>query len=109
MPAVHFKDEDFETQVLKADKPVMVDFYADWCSPCKLAGPVIDELTEEYKDKMVIGKVNVDENQAIGSKYGVMSIPTVIIFKAGKETDRMSGFSGKEGYLRLIKKVLGEE
>lgn len=109
MPALHFSDQDFETQVLKADKPVMVDFYADWCGPCKLAGPVIDELTEEYKDKMVIGKVNVDENQAIGSKYGVMSIPTVIIFKAGKEVDRMSGFSGKEGYLRLIKKVLGEE
>ncbi len=109
MPALHFSDQDFETQVLKADKPVMVDFYADWCTPCKLAGPVIDELTEEYKDKMVIGKVNVDENQAIGSKYGVMSIPTVIIFKAGKEVDRMSGFSGKEGYLRLIKKVLGEE
>ena len=58
---------------------------------------------------MVIGKVNVDENQAIGSKYGVMSVPTVIIFKAGKEVDRMSGFSGKEGYLRLIKKALGEE
>jgi len=109
MPALHFSDQDFETQVLKADKPVMVDFYADWCSPCKLAAPVIDELAEEYKDKMVIGKVNVDENQAIGSKYGVMSVPTVIIFKAGKEVDRMSGFSGKEGYLRLIKKALGEE
>lgn len=108
MVAIKLTDQDFETQVLKADKPVMVDFYADWCGPCKLAGPVIDELTEEYKDKMVIGKVNVDENQAIGSKYGVMSIPTVIIFKAGKEIDRMSGFSGKEGYLRLIKKVLGE-
>lgn len=109
MATIQLTDQDFEEKVLQSRIPVLVDFYADWCGPCKLAGPVIDELAEEYKDKMVIGKVNVDENQAIGSKYGVMSIPTVIIFKAGKEMDRMSGFSGKEGYLRLIKKVLGEE
>lgn len=108
MAAGHFSGSDFDEKVLKSDKPVMVDFFADWCGPCKQAAPVIDELAEEYKDKMVIGKVNVDENQALAAKYGVMSIPTLIVFKDGKEAERMSGFAGKEGYVKLIKKVLGE-
>lgn len=108
MPAVHFSDQDFEAKVLKNQLPVMVDFFAEWCGPCKLAGPVIDKLSETYKDKLVIGKIDVDANQATSGKYGVMSIPTVIFFKDGKEVERMSGFGGEEGYLRLIKKVLGE-
>jgi thioredoxin 1 len=108
MAAGHFSESDFDEKVLKSDKPVMVDFFADWCGPCKQAAPVIDELAEEYKDKMVIGKVDVDENQALAAKYGVMSIPTLIVFKDGKEVERMSGFAGKEGYVKLIKKVLGE-
>ena len=108
MPAVQFTDQDFEAQVLKNKLPVMVDFYAEWCGPCKLAGPVVDKLAEDYKDKMTIGKIDVDANQVTSGKFGVMSIPTVIIFKDGKEMERMSGFGGEEGYLRLIKKVLGE-
>ncbi|MBU1084950.1 MAG: thioredoxin [Candidatus Beckwithbacteria bacterium] len=106
--AVQFTDQDFEEKVLKSDKPVMVDFSAEWCGPCKMAGPIIDELAEEYKDKMVIGKMDVDGNKTIAGKYGVMSIPTVILFKGGEEVERMSGFVGKEGYENLIKKVLGE-
>jgi len=108
MPAVHFSDQDFEAKVLKNKLPVMVDFFAEWCGPCKLAGPVVDKLAEEYKDKLVIGKLDVDANQATAGKFGVMSIPTVIFFKDGKEVERMSGFGGEEGYLKLIKKVLGE-
>jgi thioredoxin 1 len=108
MPAVHFSDQDFEAQVLKSTTPVMVDFFAEWCGPCKLAGPVIDKLAEQYKGKLTIGKIDVDANQVTSGKFGVMSIPTVIFFKDGKEVERMSGFGGEEGYLRLIKKVLGE-
>ena len=105
--AVMFTDQDFEAKVLKSDKPVFVDFFAEWCGPCKAAAPIVDELAEEYKDKVVIGKLDVDSNQATAGKYGVMSIPTVIMFKGGEEVERMSGFAGKEGYEKLIKGVLG--
>ena len=108
MAVIQLTDKDFEEKVLKSKLPVMVDFYAEWCGPCKLAAPVIDKLAETYKDKLVIGKLDVDANQSSSGKYGVMSIPTVIFFKDGKEAERMSGFGGEEGYLRLIKKVLGE-
>jgi thioredoxin 1 len=106
MAAMHFTDGDFETKVLKSDKPVMVDFYADWCGPCKLAAPIIDELSEEYKDQMVIGKLDVDANQQTAGKFGVMSIPTVIVFKNGEEADRKVGFGGRAGYEDLIKKFI---
>jgi thioredoxin len=105
--AVLLSDQDFEAKVLKSVKPVLVDFFAEWCGPCKMAGPIIEELSEEYKDKMVIGKVDVDANKEYAGKYGVMSIPTVIMFKGGEEVDRMTGFKGKEGYEEMIKKVLG--
>lgn len=108
MATIQLTDKDFEEKVLKSKLPVMVDFYADWCGPCQLAAPVIDKLAKNYQGKLVIGKINVDSNQATSGKFGVMSIPTVIFFKDGKEVERMSGFAGEEGYLRLIKKVLGE-
>ncbi len=101
MVAVHFDKTSFE-KTLKGDKPVMVDFFAEWCGPCRIAGPVIEELSEEYKDKVVIGKVNVDEEKELAQRYGVMSIPTVIIFKDGKEAERKVGFPGKEGYQKMI-------
>ncbi len=106
--ATLFTDQDFEEKVLKATEPVFVDFYADWCGPCKMAAPIIDELSEEYKGKLVIGKVDVDANKKYAGKFGVMSIPTVIMFKGGEEVDRMTGFRGKDGYEEMIKKVLGE-
>ena len=108
MATIQLTDQDFEEKVLKNKLPVMVDFYADWCGPCKLAAPVIDKLSETYQGKLVIGKLDVDANQTTSGKYGVMSIPTVIFFKGGVEVERMSGFGGEEGYVRLIKKVLGE-
>ena len=108
MAAIHLSDQDFEEKVLKSKLPVLVDFYADWCSPCQQAGPVIDELAEEYKDKILIGKVNVDESKNTSGKYGIMSIPTMLVFKDGKEVERASGFGGKEGVVKLINKVVNE-
>ena len=98
-------DQNFEEEVVKSDIPALVDFWAPWCGPCQLAGPIIDELAEEYKGKIKIGKLNVDESQEQAMKFGVMSIPTVILFKDGKEVERKIGFGGKEGYEELLKKV----
>jgi len=97
---------DFEEKVLKSSLPVLVDFWAPWCGPCKMAGPVIDELAESYSGKVNVVKLNVDESQEVASKYGVMSIPTTIIFKEGKEFGRQIGFSGKEAFEELIKKAI---
>jgi len=104
MPTLNVIDSDFDAQVLKSSLPVLVDFWAPWCSPCKIAGPILEEISEEYKDKLVIAKVNVDENNQMPTKYSVMSIPTVILFKGGQEVGRQTGFSGKEAYLELISK-----
>lgn len=102
---VNFTDSNFEEEVSKSDLPVLVDFWAPWCGPCKMAGPVIDELAEEYKGKVKIGKLNVDENQEQAQKIGVMSIPTVVLFKNGEEVERKIGFAGKDGYIELLKKA----
>lgn len=104
--AITVTDADFEEEVLKSDIPVLVDFWAPWCGPCKMAEPVINELAEEYKGKVKIGKMNVDENQEQPSKYGVMSIPTVVVFNKGKEVERKIGFGGKAGYEELLEKVV---
>lgn len=108
MSALHFSKKDFEERVLKSKKPVMVDFFGEWCPPCRLAGPVIESLAKDYEGKIVVGKVDVDQNQELAQKFGVMSIPTVIFFKEGKEIERVVGFPGKAGYEQVIKKVLKE-
>lgn len=97
-------DSDFEEKVLKAGKPVLVDFWAAWCGPCKMAEPVLEELADEYKGKIAIVKVNVDENSASTQKYGIMSIPTTVLFKEGKEIGRQIGFAGKRAFEELMKK-----
>ncbi len=100
-----FTDQNFAQEVLKSTSPVMVDFWATWCGPCVMAGPVVDELANEYKDKYVIGKLDVDANQKTAAQYGVMSIPTVILFREGKEIARKVGFAGKKMYEDLLKQV----
>lgn len=105
MAAIHFSDSDFSEKVIKSNIPVLVDFYADWCGPCRLAAPIIEELSGQYEGKVLIGKVDVDANQETAAKYNVMSIPTVIMFQNGKEVDRQIGFGGKAAYEQMLKKV----
>jgi thioredoxin 1 len=106
MPAVHFSDQDFKDKVLGSSIPVLVDFYAQWCGPCKMAAPIIDELADQFDGKVLIGKVDVDECQQTAGEYGVMSIPTMIVFKDGKEIERKVGFGGRGGVEAMIEKLL---
>lgn len=91
-----FTDENFDQEVLKSDLPVLVDFYADWCGPCKMLGPIIEELADEYKGKWKIGSVDIDASPDLAAKYGVTSIPTLKFFKDGQITDQAIGFQAKE-------------
>ena len=97
-------DSDFEEKVLKNDKPILVDFWAAWCGPCKMAEPVLEDLSEKFEDKVIVAKVDVDKNQQSASKYGIMSIPTTVLFKDGKEISRQIGFAGKKAFEDLMKK-----
>lgn len=106
MEIVHLTDASFDGIVLKSDKPVLVDFFADWCGPCRMVAPVIENISKAYSEKIIVGKVDVDANPGVAGKYGVMSIPTVVLFEGGKEVGRQVGFGGKEAYEEMIKKVL---
>ncbi len=105
---VKVTDQNFDSEVLGEKLPVLVDFWAEWCGPCKMAEPVLEELSNTYSGKIVISKLNVDENRDSSIKYGVQSIPTVILFKEGKEVQRQIGYAGKNGYEKLIKIGIGE-
>lgn len=104
--ALNFTSANFEEEVLKASEPVLVDFWAAWCGPCKMVGPVVEELAQDYQGKAKIGKLNVDDNGSIAQKYGVMSIPTLILFKDGKEVDRIVGFRPKEEIAKFIDQAI---
>lgn len=97
---------EFEQVVLKSDKPVLVDFWAPWCGPCKMVGPEVEALAKDYEGKAVVAKVNVDENQQLASQYNVMSIPTIIVFKGGQESKRLVGFRPKKELGAAIDSVM---
>ena len=104
--ALEITDKSFEDVVLKSDKPVMVDFWAAWCGPCRMVGPIIDELSEEYEGKAIIGKVDIDSNQQYAAQFGVRNIPTVLVFKDGELVDRKVGVSSKNDYAQAIDKLI---
>jgi len=93
---VVFTDQNFEAEVIKSDKPVLVDFWAPWCGPCQMMGPIVSELAKEMGDRVKIGKLNVDENSGVAEKYQIMSIPTVIIFKGGNVVKQLVGVQSGE-------------
>ncbi len=90
-----FTDANFDQEVLNADRPVLVDFWAPWCGPCKAIAPIVAELSSEYAGKLKVGKVNTDDNQQIAVRYGIMSIPTILIFKNGEPVEQVVGVGGQ--------------
>jgi len=100
--ALEITDTNFEELVLKSNKPVLVDFWAAWCGPCRMVGPVIEEISNEYSDKAVVGKVDIDSNQEYAAKYGVRNIPTVLVFNKGEVITRQVGVAPKNTYTEAI-------
>ena len=107
MADLNFTDQSFKSEVLESKVPVVVDFWAPWCAPCRIVSPIIDELAQEFEGKMKVGKINVDENNQTSGQYGIMSIPSVVFFKNGKPVRTMIGAQSKENYKQEIEAVLG--
>lgn len=106
MSTLHFTDSNFKEEVLESDLPVLVDFWAPWCGPCKTIAPLVEEFAKEYAGKMKIGKVDVDNNSKIPTQYGIMSIPTIVFFKKGKVMNQFMGAVSKHEFKRKIEENL---
>lgn len=106
---VALTDQNFEEEVLGSKVPVLVDFWAEWCMPCRMIAPIIDELAEEFEGKIRVGKLNVDENPATAQKYGIMSIPTLIIFKNGTIVEQIVGVQRKQVLEEKINRLLSSD
>lgn len=107
MADVTLTDTNFNTEVLKSKKPVLVDFWAPWCGPCRVQGPIIEEVAKQIGEKAVIGKLNVDDNPQHAQQYGVMSIPTLMIFQDGKAVKQFIGVQSKDTIIGELKKLTG--
>lgn len=101
MSVINITNESFENEVLRADKPVLLDFWASWCGPCRMVSPIVDEIAEERSD-IVVGKINVDEQPALASRFGIMSIPTLVVMKDGKVANHAVGARSKAQILDLL-------
>jgi len=106
MADVIITDQNFEKEVLKSTKPVLVDFWAVWCGPCQMQGPIVEDVAKEMAGKAVVGKLNVDENPQMAQKYGVMSIPTIMMFKNGTVVKQFVGVQSKEVLLGELNKLI---
>lgn len=96
MAEIKLTAENFETEVIKSDMPVLVDFWAEWCGPCKMIAPIVEEIAEEYEGKIKVAKLNIDEEMAIAVKYGIVSIPTILLFENGEIVKKSVGFAPKD-------------
>jgi thioredoxin 1 len=103
---LEIKDSTFEAEVIKSDKPVVVDFSATWCGPCKRLAPIVEELAKEYEGKVKIAKMDIDDSPQTPAKFRVMSVPTVVFFKGGKQVDVMIGLAGKDALKKKIDALL---
>ena len=103
---IEFTDANFEDQVIKSDVPVLVDFWAPWCGPCKAIAPIVEEIADKYDGKVKVGKLNTDDNQEVASRYGIMSIPTLLIFDNGEVTEKIVGAQSKQAIAAKIDGVL---
>lgn len=101
--ALEITDSTFEETVLKSDKPVLVDFWAIWCGPCRTLGPIVEEIAEDFGDTAIVGKVDVDNNQQVSQDYGIRNIPTILIFKGGEVVDKIVGVAPKEQIAEKLK------
>ncbi|MFY9402633.1 MAG: thioredoxin [Candidatus Omnitrophota bacterium] len=106
MSVYNFTESNFKAEVLESKIPVLVDFWANWCGPCRMIAPIVDELAKEYSGKIKIGKVDVDDNSSIASQYGIMSIPTLIFFKDGKVMAQLTGVQSKDSLKQKIEENL---
>jgi len=109
MPTIEITDANFEQEVIKSDIPVLVDFWAVWCGPCKMIAPVVEELSNEYEGKVKVGKLDVDNNQNISIKYGIRSIPTLLIFKDGQKVDQIVGAIPKAQIVQKLESYIKQE
>lgn len=102
----HFTDAGFESDVLKSTTPVLVDFWAEWCAPCRMLAPTVEAIANQYQGRVKVGKLNVDENMAVSQRYNIRGIPTLLLFKGGEVKDQIVGNTGKEMIARMIEKHL---
>jgi len=105
--ALTLTDANFDEMVLKADRPVVVDFWAEWCGPCRVIGPIVNELADDYKDRIVVGKLDVDNNPGVSMKYGIRNIPTILFFKNGQVADKQVGAVPKSSLVNKVEALLG--
>ena len=105
MSVKHFSNDTFQSEVLQGSGPILVDFWAPWCGPCKMLGPVIDGLADELSGKAVVGKVNIDDEPDPAAKYGVVTIPTIILFKDGQEVNRLVGVQSKLTLTQMVEQA----